>query len=130
MGQGEYRNKPLGSHVFRDAPWVSEASRKEHLLGPAYVEHFQVVLDDPDLFLLVGLVEVLQDDGDVHVDYNHITDYNETGKVGDRQQRMTTVTVLLMVERGIAVWGLDHKRLQYIVPSGRRHESKGEVVTV
>lgn len=85
-----------------------EETIKDHLLGPANVEHLQVVLDDPDLLLLVGLVKVLQDNSDVHVDYNHITDYNETGKVGDGQQGMATVAVLLMVERGIAVWCLDH----------------------
>lgn len=102
---------------------VSRFLSVAQLLGPANVEHFQVVLDDSDLFLLVGLIEVLQDDGNVHIDYNHITDYNKTSEISNCQQWMATIAVLLVVERRIAVGRLNHQRLEHIVPSGRGHQS-------
>lgn len=51
------------------------------LLGPSYVEHFQVILDNANLFLLVRLVKVLQDNSDVHVDNNHVADDYKRRKV-------------------------------------------------
>ena len=41
----------------------------------------------------MGLVEVLQDDGDVHVDDDHKVDDDEGAKVDDGDDRKATVTV-------------------------------------
>lgn len=105
---------------------VLNCSQKKHLLGPAYVEHLQIVFNDADLLLLVRLVEVLQNDGDVHVNHDHVADYDEAGEIGNCQQWMATIAVLLVIECGIAVWRLYHQRLQHIVPSGRSHEPANE----
>jgi len=67
-------------------------------LGPFAVEHLEVLLDDADLLLLVGLVEVLQDDGDVHVDDDHEVDDDEGDEVDDGDEGEAAVPVGQVLE--------------------------------
>jgi hypothetical protein len=67
-------------------------------LGPLAVEHLEVLLDNADLLLLVGLVEVLEDDGDVHVDDNHEVDDDEGDKVDDGDEGEAAVPVWEVLE--------------------------------
>lgn len=100
------------------------------LLRPSYVKHFQVILDDADLLLLMSLIEVLQDDGDVHVDDYHIADDDERGEVRDRQQGVSAISVhLSAVRSGIALGWLHHQRLQHVVPAGRGHQTEQQLHT-
>ena len=41
----------------------------------------------------MSLIEVLQDDGNVHVDHNHEIDNNEGDKIYDGHKRMTTIPI-------------------------------------
>lgn len=97
--------------------------RRATLLGPANIKHLEIVLHDSDLLFLVRLIEVLQDDGNVHINYNHVADYNKACEIGNCQQWMATIAVLLGAEGRVAVRWLDHQRLQHVVPAGGRHES-------
>lgn len=106
---------------------AGQQSRAGHLLGPANVEHLQVVLDDADLLFLVRLVEVLQDDGYVHVDHYHVADDDEAGEVGYGQQGVAAVAVRLAQDEGVAVRRLDHERLQHIVPPGGGHQPEQQL---
>ena len=93
-------------------------------LGPLAVEHLQVLLDNADLLLLVGLVEVLQNDGDVHVDDNHEVDDDEGDKVDDGDEGEAAVAVGQVLVVGVAVRRLRHQRVQHVVPASRRHQSE------
>lgn len=100
------------------------------LLRPSNVKHFQVILDDANLLLLMSLIEVLQDDSDVHVNNYHVADDDERGEVRDRQQRISTISVHLpAVRSGIAFWWLHHQRLQHVVPAGRGHQTEQQLHT-
>lgn len=68
------------SHYYR----VVILSITRRLLAPADVEHLQIVLDDPYLFFLVCLIEILENDGDIHVNNDHIVDDDEASKVDYR----------------------------------------------
>lgn len=94
----------------------------DSLLRPANVEHLKVILYNADLFLLVSLIEVLQDDGNVHIDHDHVTDDDETGEVCDCQQWGATVTIWLVVVCWVTVWWLYHQRLQNVIPSSWCHK--------
>jgi len=94
----------------------------ECLLWPSDVEHLKVILNNANLLFLVCLVEVLQDDGDIHVDHNHVTNDDKTGEICDCQQGGTTVPIWLAVVRRVTVWWLHHQRLQHIIPSSRCHK--------
>jgi hypothetical protein len=48
----------------------------------------------------VGLVEVLEDDGDVHVDDDHEVDDDEGDKVDDGDEGETAVAVWEVLEAG------------------------------
>lgn len=63
------------------------------------------------------LIEVLQDDGDVHVDDDHVADDDEGGEVGDGEEGAAAVAVVAVVAE-LTLWRLDHKGLQHIVPAG------------
>lgn len=43
------------------------------------------------------LVEVLENDGDVHVDDDHVADDDETGEVCDGEERVAAIAVVLFV---------------------------------
>jgi len=62
-------------------------------------------------FLLVRLVKVLQDDGDVHVDDDHEVNDDEGNKVYDGYEREPTVSIWLFLVVWITVWGLYHQRI-------------------
>lgn len=64
-----------------------------YLLRPPNIEHFKIIFHDTNFLFLVRLVEVLENDGDVHVDDDHIADNDEGGEVGDGQQRAAAVAV-------------------------------------
>lgn len=97
------------------------------LLRPSDIEHFQVILHYTNFFLLVRLIEIFQNDGNVHINDNHVTDYYETGEVGDGQQGMATIPVGLSVKVWITVRRLYHQRFQHVVPPGRCHEAKQQL---
>lgn len=60
---------------------IRKQTKLHNLLGPTNVEHLKVILDNAYFFLLMCLVEVFQNDGDVHVDDNHVVDDDETSEV-------------------------------------------------
>ena len=66
----------------------------------------------------MGLVEVLQDDGDVHVDDDHKVDDDERDEVDDGHERVAAVAVGQVLEVDVAVRWSDQERLQHVVPSG------------
>jgi len=82
--------------------------RFSRLLGPPDVKHFQVVLDNADLFFLMGLVKVFQYDGYVHVDDDHVANYDETGKVRDGENRMPAIAVRKARSLDLAIRRLHH----------------------
>lgn len=67
------------------------------------------------------LVEVLQYDGYVHVDDDHVADDDETGEVRDGQDGMSAVAIRQPRRLGLAVRRLHHQRLEDVVPAGRSH---------
>lgn len=73
----------------------------EHILAPSDVEHFQVVFNNTDFLLLMRLIEILQNDRNVHIDDNHVIDYNEAGKVCDRQKWVATIAIRLIIKMWI-----------------------------
>ena len=94
------------------------------VFGPLGVEHLQVLLDDADLLLLMSLVKVLQDDGDVHVDHDHEVDDDEGDEVDDGHERVAAVAVGQPFEVRIAVRRSDQQRLQDVVPTGRSDQTE------
>lgn len=44
-------------------------------------------------FFLVSLIEVLQDNCNVHIDNNHITDNDERREIGDGEQWMSAIPI-------------------------------------
>jgi len=87
------------------------------LLGPPYVKHFEVVFHYADLFLLVRLVEVLQYNGYVHVDDDHVADDDKAGEVRDGENRMSAVAVRKSRCFGFAIRRLYHQGFKHVVPS-------------
>lgn len=41
----------------------------------------------------MGLIEILQYDGNVHIDDDHVAYYDEAGEVRDRENRMSAIAV-------------------------------------
>ena len=63
------------------------------VLLPCDVEHVEVILGHSDLLLLMGLVEVLEDHRDVHVDDDEERDQDERNHEEDGDTSVPTVTV-------------------------------------
>lgn len=78
------------------------------LLRPSDIEHFQVILHYTNFFLLMGLIEIFQNDRNIHIDDNHIANDNETSKVRYGQQGMTTISICLTIKVRITFWRLYH----------------------
>lgn len=71
------------------------------------------------------LIEILEDNGDVHVNDYHVTNNNERREVGDCQERIAAIAVQLSAGgRRIAIRRLHHQRLEDVVPSGGCHQPK------
>lgn len=81
--------------LIRIEVW-NQIQLNENILWPSNVEHFKIILDNTNLFLLVCLVEVFQNYGYVHIDDDHVADDNKWGKIGDRQKGTTTVAIMAM----------------------------------
>lgn len=101
--------------------------QSQHSLAPSNVEHLQIVLHNANFLLLVRLVEVLQNDGNVHVDHNHVVDDDEAGEVDDGEEGVPAVAVRLVPVVGIAVGVLDHEGLEHVVPSSRCDQAEEQV---
>lgn len=82
-----------------------------YLLRPPYIEHLEIIFNDADLFFLMGLVEVLEDDGYVHVNDDHVADDDKRREVRDGQQWAPTVAVLARMFPQLAFRRLDHEGL-------------------
>lgn len=91
------------------------------LLWPSDVKHFQIVFHNSNFLFLVRLVEVFQNDGDVHVDDNHVVDDDETDKIGDGKDGLAAIAVGQIVLILVAVGRLDHQRVKHVVPTSRGH---------
>ena len=61
----------------------------------------------------MGLVEVLQDDGDVHVDNDHEVDDDERHEEDDGDEGEATVAVWQILVLWITVGGLEEKKVFY-----------------
>lgn len=89
------------------------------LLRPSNVKHLQIVLNNPNFLLLMGLIEVFQNNSYVHVDNNHVADNNERSKVGDGKQWASAIAMVSgsgWISQFAGGW-LNHERFQNIVPS-------------
>ena len=71
----------------------------------------------------MSLIEILQNDGDVHVDHNHEVDNDKGDKVDDGNEWETTVSVGKVFVVWITIRRLRHQRVQNVIPAGRGHES-------
>ena len=74
----------------------------------------------------MGLVEVLQDDGDVHVDDDHEVDDDEGDEVHDGHEGVAAVAVGEALEVGVAIGRGHQQGLQDVVPASGGHKSGGE----
>ena len=57
------------------------------------------------------LIEVLENDGDVHVDHNHEVDDDEGDKVDDGNKGESAIAIWKIFVVGITVWRLGHQRI-------------------
>ena len=71
----------------------------------------------------MSLVEVLEDDCDVHVDDDHEVDDDERNEVDDGHERVAAVSVRKFFEVDVAVGRGHQERFQHVVPTGRCHQS-------
>ena len=72
----------------------------------------------------MGLIEILQDDGDVHVDDDHEVDYDEGHKVDDGHEGEAAVSVWKLLVVRVTVRRLRHQWVQHVIPARRGHESE------
>ncbi len=70
----------------------------------------------------MSLVEVLQDDGDVHVDDDHEVDDDERDEVDDGHEGVAAVAVGQVLEVDVAIRGSHEEWLQNVVPPCWRHK--------
>ena len=89
---------------------------------PDLVVHVEVVLRQSLLDVLGRLAEVLEDDGDVHVDDDEKADDEVGDDVGDRLGAVSAVAVGFEVRRRVVTLVLVHQRRQHAVPAGRRRD--------
>ena len=75
----------------------------------------------------MSLIEVLQDDGNVHVDHNHEVDNDKGDKVDDGDEGEATVSVWKMFVVRITVGRLGHQRVQHVIPASGGHESEANI---
>ena len=75
----------------------------------------------------MGLVEVLQDDGDVHVDDDHEVDDDERHKEDDGDKGEAAVSIRKVFVVRITVWWLGHQRVQHVIPARGGHESETNI---
>ena len=72
----------------------------------------------------MGLIEILQDDGDVHVDHDHEVDDDKGHKVDDGHEGEAAVPVGKLLVVRVTVWRLGHQRVQHVIPASRGHQSE------
>ena len=70
----------------------------------------------------MSLIEILENDGDVHVDDDHEVDDDEGHEVDDGDEGEAAVPVGQLLVAGVAVGRLSHQRVQHVVPPGRGHQ--------
>ena len=70
----------------------------------------------------MSLIEILENDGDVHVDDDHEVDDDEGHEVDDGDEGEAAVPVGQLLVAGVAVGRLGHQRVQHVVPAGRGHQ--------
>ena len=73
----------------------------------------------------MGLVEVLEDDGDVHVDDDHEVDDDEGDEVDHGDEGVAAVAVGQPLVVGVTAGRGHQQRLQDVVPPRRRHQPAG-----
>lgn len=93
-----------------------------YVLCPFCVEHLQVFLHNANFLFLMSLVEIFQDDGNVHVDDNHVVDDDEGDKVDDGHKRVATIPVWQFFKQRVAIWWGDQQWVQHIIPASRRDQ--------
>jgi hypothetical protein len=101
-----------------------------NLLRPFRVEHLQVLFYDSDLLFLMSLIEVLQDDGDVHVDDDHEVDDDEGDEEDDGDEGVAAVAVWKVFVVVITIRRSDQQWLQDVVPASRSDEPLKRIVIV
>ena len=72
---------------------------------------------------MVSLIEILQNDGNVHVDHNHEVDNDKGDKVDDGDEGEAAVSIRKVFVVRITVWWLGHQRVQHVIPARGGHES-------
>ena len=72
----------------------------------------------------MGLIEILQDDGDVHVDHDHEVDDDKGHKVDDGHEGKAAVPVRKLLIVRVTVGRLGHQRVQHVIPARRGHQSE------
>lgn len=89
---------------------------------PLGVETFEVLLAQSELLLVMGLVEILQQHGDVHVDDDHGREDDERDEIKRGQDGTAAVAVRQVMVGDVAIGRLDEQRVEDVVPSGARHQ--------
>jgi hypothetical protein len=74
----------------------------------------------------MGLVKVLQKDGDVHVDDDHGREDDKRDQVKGGQDGAAAIAVRQIVVRYVAIRRLNEQRIKDVVPSGARHQPEQE----
>ena len=77
--------------------------------GPFSVEPFEIFLTETELFLVVSLLEVLQQDGNVHINDDHGREDDERDQVERGQRRITAIAVRQILIIQITVGRLDQQ---------------------
>ena len=72
----------------------------------------------------MSLIEILQNDGNIHVDDNHEVDNDKGDEVDDGNKREAAVSVWKILVVRVTVWRLGHERVQDVIPACRGHQSR------
>ena len=87
------------------------------ILGPFSIKHFKVLFNNSYFFLLVCLIEIFKDDGDIHIDDDHEVDNDERHKIDNGYKREATISIWKVFILRITVWWLGHQRIQHVIPT-------------
>ena len=134
-----HAERPVDSrHEVAQLRELDELRRVRVVTLPHHVEHLQIVLRHAHLLLLVRLVEVLEDHGDVHVDDDEERDEDERHHEEDGHHRAAAVAVgrrqpravRMRPELRVALVARRHQRVEHVVPAGGRREAEQQHQTV
>ena len=93
-------------NIHVDVSYIRMVWKIWDLLCPLGIKHFQIFFNDSNFFLLVSLIEILKNNGNIHVDNNHVINDDEWDKVDDCNEWVTTVSIRQVTVVGVTIgWG-------------------------